>query len=190
MQTTKHQLIDELLDKTHQAAQAIIQLKELPSDALNYKSHAKEWSILECIEHLNLYGEFYLPEIERNIIKAKNESGDLPYKGGFWGNFFVNSIRVENTKKMKSPKMMQPEKSDLSSTTLDQFLKQLERLQALLNQARTVNLKSVKTKISLTKFLKLRLGDTLRFLVHHNERHVQQALNMQQKFPDLIYEKK
>jgi hypothetical protein len=42
-------------------------------------------------------------------------------------------------------------------------------------KAQKVDLTKVKTAISLSKFIKLRLGDTLRFLVYHNERHILQA---------------
>jgi len=45
----------------------------------------------------------------------------------------------------------------------------------LLIQAKAINLVKAKTPVSLTRLLKLRLGDTLRFLVYHIERHVLQA---------------
>ena len=48
-------------------------------------------------------------------------------------------------------------------------------LHALLEQAKQVDLVKVKTAISLTKLIRLRLGDTFRFLVTHIERHVLQA---------------
>ncbi|MGB3549023.1 MAG: hypothetical protein WBA17_18760 [Saprospiraceae bacterium] len=33
-----------------------------------------------------------------------------------------------------------------------------------------------KTAVSITKLIRLRLGDTLRVVVYHNQRHVAQAL--------------
>jgi hypothetical protein len=46
----------------------------------------------------------------------------------------------------------------------------LEQLEAAYN----VNLRRVKIPISLTPFIKLRLGDALMFHVYHNERHIEQ----------------
>ncbi|MFJ1440671.1 hypothetical protein ACILFQ_02000 [Capnocytophaga canimorsus] len=33
----------------------------------------------------------------------------------------------------------------------------------------------LKTKISISRFLRLRLGDTLQFVVYHNQRHMKQV---------------
>ena len=41
-----------------------------------------------------------------------------------------------------------------------------------------VNIRKVKIPISISKIIRLRLGDALLFVVYHNERHVQQALNV------------
>ena len=76
---------------------------------------------------------------------------------------------------MKSPKDKNPANSALTITTIDRFLKQQERLKALLMQAKQVNLTKTKTSISISNLVKLRLGDTFRFLIYHIERHVKQA---------------
>lgn len=52
-------------------------------------------------------------------------------------------------------------------------------LRYLLELAKNADLVKVKTSISLTKLIKLRLGDTFRFLVNHIERHVLQAQQTQ-----------
>jgi len=65
--------------------------------------------------------------------------------------------------------------SALNQSTLNQFVKQLDWLESLLVKAEKVDLIKVKTSISLTKLIKLRLGDTLGFLVYHNEKHILQA---------------
>ena len=79
---------------------------------------------------------------------------------------------------MKTPKDKNPLNTKLSVTVVDRLLKQLEKLKILLSQSTTVNLTNLKTAISLTKLIKLRLGDTLRFFVYHIERHILQAQNI------------
>jgi len=78
-------------------------------------------------------------------------------------------------KKMKSPKDKDPINSILSVLVIDRFLKQAEKLKLLLNQGRTVDLGKTRVPISLTKLIKLKLGDTYRFYVYHIERHIWQA---------------
>ncbi|MDO4729111.1 MAG: DinB family protein, partial [Bacteroidota bacterium] len=58
---------------------------------------------------------------------------------------------------------------------LEKFIDQQTELLDLLQQAYNVDLIKVKTKTSISKFIKLRLGDTLQFVVFHNQRHILQA---------------
>jgi hypothetical protein len=48
-----------------------------------------------------------------------------------------------------------------------------------------VNLRKVKIPISISKIVRLKLGDALLFVVYHNERHMYQALSIlsHAKFP-------
>jgi uncharacterized protein (DUF2249 family) len=46
----------------------------------------------------------------------------------------------------------------------------------LLEIARSKNLNRIRTSISISKLIKLKLGDTLRVVIYHNGRHLQQAL--------------
>ncbi|MFM7022373.1 MAG: hypothetical protein ACKOXB_05295 [Flavobacteriales bacterium] len=54
---------------------------------------------------------------------------------------------------------------------MDQQKQTLELLEA----AGKVDLKKVKTSVSISKFIRLRLGDTFRFVIYHNQRHIAQA---------------
>jgi hypothetical protein len=159
-------------------------------ESLNYKMSSEKWSVLECIEHLNLYGDFYLPEIERQILKSKPSPDSTFFHSGWIGNYFANLMKVKNGKmtKMKSPKDKNPANSALSTTSVERFLKQQDRLKSLLRQAERMDLTAVKCSISLTPLIKLRLGDTFRFFIFHIDRHILQAENVlkeKQSFQDV-----
>jgi hypothetical protein len=177
MQITNTQLIDELLRLIETTTVSAKQFKKLSSAQLNYKKSPESWSILECIEHLNLYGDFYLPEIQKQVLKAEKVPANSTVKSGLLGNYFANSMKIKNGKvnKMKTFKDKNPINSQLSVTTIDRFLKQQQLLASLLMQSKTIDLTKTKTAISISSLIKLRLGDTLRFLVYHIERHIQQA---------------
>jgi hypothetical protein len=176
MQKEQNLLIDELLTLTDNAIASAKKFKCLPENDLNFKKEKNDWSILECLEHLNLYGMFYLPEIEKQLSKSNNRNDNTTFKSGIIGNYFANLMKVDKgIKKMKTPKDKNPANSNLSVTTIDRFLEQSEKLKSLLLQSKKANLTKVKTAISLTKLIRLRLGDTLRFIVYHNERHIIQA---------------
>ncbi len=76
---------------------------------------------------------------------------------------------------MKSPADKNPANSTLSLTTIDRFIKQQERMKLILTQSRSADLTKVKVPISISSMIRLRLGDTLRFVAYHNERHMAQA---------------
>ncbi len=150
--------------------------KKLPLEELNQKPTAKSWSVLECLEHLNLYGDFYLPEMEQRILAAtpsKNET----FKSSILGNYFAKTMQPKpdgSIQKMSTFKDKNPINSNLSITTIDRFLKQQKQLLSLLEQAESVDLTKVKSKTTLP-IIKFRLGDTFRFVIYHINRHLLQA---------------
>ena len=185
MKIETHQLLADLLKTTRRSTAAAQAFRQLSPDQLNFKTNAEGWSILECIEHLNLYGDFYLPEIERQLLKQRHLSTATHFKSGLIGNYFANLMQVKDgrMKKMQSPKDKNPVNSGLTVITIERFLKQQEKLESLLVRAERVDLTKTKTAISLTKFISLRLGDTFRFFVYHIERHVLQAQRVQNNLP-------
>lgn len=177
MKFNREELINDLLAMTERSSRQVLEFKNLSVEELNYKENPTKWSILECIEHLNLYGDFYLPEIERRMLSQATSPGQGVFRSGWIGNYFARLMQVNNgkIKKMKSPRDKNPANSALSVTTLDRFLKQQERLKTLLEQARKVDLTRTRCSISISPLIKLRLGDTFRFFTYHIDRHVIQA---------------
>ena len=170
-------LVDELLELNENSTRAVKRFKALPTDVLNFKPNPERWSILECIEHLNRYGQFYLAEVEKSILSQRTVSHPRVFKSGFFGNYFANLMRVRDGKivKMPTPKDKNPAGSHLTVATIDQFIQQQEVMRSLLNRARNIDLVRAKVPLTLTKYIRLRLGDTFRFLIYHIERHILQA---------------
>ncbi len=176
MQTERKQLINEMTALVNDATARVQQLKKLDMAQLNHKKNPQSWSVLECIEHLNLYGDFYLPEIEKRMLEQKPSPNATKFSSGLLGNYFANlMLAPAKPGKMKSPADKNPANSELSITTLDRFLKQQERLLSLLSQSQNIDLTRTKCAISISKLIKLRLGDTFRFLIYHIDRHIKQA---------------
>ena len=178
MQTDNNTLIDELIAITKKCSAWAEEFSKLSYEELLFR-HEGEWCILECLEHLTLYGDFYLPEIEMRMMTADRNQPGKPFKSGWLGNYFAELMRVKNgkVKKMKSPRDKNPALNPvkLPITVLNRFQKQQDTLLHLLEKCRNLDLVNTKCSISLSPYIKLRLGDTLRFYVYHIERHVVQA---------------
>lgn len=177
MKITSEALISELIELTRQNINETEQLNLKPINELNWKVEENTWSVLECIEHLNLYGDFYLTEIENKINKSKTAT-ESHHKSGFLGDYFAKSmLPKEKLNKMKTFKNKNPNGSDLDKSTLKRFLTQQEKTLTLLDKARKISLNKIKVSTTLGKIIKLNLGDTFRVLIYHNQRHVLQANN-------------
>jgi hypothetical protein len=175
MKVKSEVLIAELIERTRQNMNEAEGFRQLTADLLNWKAGREIWSILECIEHLNLYGDYYLPEIERRISQA-NRKSETDFKPGFLGDYFAKSmLPKEKLNKMKTFKSKNPNGSKLDRETITRFLDQQKKMLELLDRARGVSLIKIKTGISISPLIKFKLGDTFRFVIYHNERHMVQA---------------
>lgn len=171
-------LIQELIELTKNNLNEVQSIRTLPIGELNQKQHDERWSVLECIEHLNRYGEFYIPEIKNRIEKSTHQKSEI-CKSGVLGNYFAKSmLPKEKMNKMKTFKSMNPLNSQLNKSVLDKFVNQQEQLLELIEKSESTNLTKVKTSISISKWIKIRLCDTFRVVVYHNLRHIEQAKNI------------
>ncbi len=163
-----------LIEQTKKNIKEVELLKENDLQTLTRKRNEKSWSILECLEHLNLYGDYYLPEIEKKINNS-NKSSESEYKSGILGNYFAKSmLPKEKLNKMKTFKDKNPLNSKLDKSVIDKFLQQQIKLLDLLTLSKNVSLNKVKIQTSISSFIKLRLGDTFQFIINHNLRHLKQ----------------
>ena len=182
MKISNKELIDDLVKRTNENLELINSLKEKSITDLNKKQTAESWSALECIEHLNRYGDFYLPEIKKQFLTAQQVPETTLFKSGLIGNYFAKSVQpldltsTSKSNKMKTFKAMNPNGSELSLENVETCIAQQKEMLAYLEKSRTIHLRKTKTAISISKVLKLRLGDTFRVVIYHNQRHLQQAV--------------
>ncbi|AZA93443.1 DinB superfamily [Chryseobacterium nakagawai] len=171
-------LLEELKNRTGQHLQYAETLLLKPDNDLNFRMDTDSWSVLECLEHLNRYGTFYIPEISHRISSSRTSSTS-DFKPGILGNYFAKSmLPKDKLNKMKTLKAMNPIHSQLNKEVVNEFIKQQEQLLHLLEKASTINLEKTKTAISISKLITLKLGDTFRFVIYHNARHIDQAENV------------
>jgi hypothetical protein len=91
MKISSSQLITELQNIIQQHIHYVETLLQKPEEELNYRVTENSWSILECIEHLNRYGNFYIPEI-RTKIAASKYAPEAIFSSGILGEYFASSM--------------------------------------------------------------------------------------------------
>ncbi len=169
------EIITDLIIMTNSHISYAAQLLEVSEDKLQYKQTSKSWSVLECLEHLNRYAVFYNKEINQKMTSSVLPFSET-FKSTFLGNKFANDmLPKEGMKSMNTFKSKNPNASKLDKEkVLLSFMQLQEELLNYLEVAKSKNLDKIKTKTTLP-IIKFKLGDTLRFVIHHNERHVVQS---------------
>lgn len=173
-------LLDQLKEDVTQLVAAAEHLRTADPVKLSYSSQDGQWSVSQILEHLNMYNRYYLPAIEKAIAPISKEVSAW-FEPGFWGNYFTkmmmptNIFEVKN--KMKAMKSYTPGKGVNVETVFNEFLQHQHKLIQLLDVARRRNLNTIKIPVSISKLIRFRLGDTFRFLIAHEQRHMIQARN-------------
>ncbi|MBK8195584.1 MAG: DinB family protein [Lewinellaceae bacterium] len=175
-----------LLESLHRQTETFLQKavsewQMLPPEVMAAQPAPGQWSAAQCLEHLNIYGRYYLPAIEKAIEQAK-QRGHRPaplFRSGWLGDYFAKLMRPGPDSvlksKMKSPKNAVPATNPAPRAMLAEFIDQQEILQQLLHAAASVDINRVRIPISIAPWIRLKLGDTFLFLTAHIERHLLQA---------------
>lgn len=149
--------------------------KNIPTHQLFWQQTPATWNVLHNMEHLNRYGDFYLPEIEKSISFSRHPATKT-FRSAWLGNYFAESmVYREKLNKMKTFKSKNPINQQLSIKVIDTFIEQQHTTLFLLEKAKHVDLAKAKTATTIASWLKISLGDVFRVVIYHNERHIIQA---------------
>jgi hypothetical protein len=166
-------LLEELQSATRQLiADAMLLKTEDPGHLLDQPAPGK-WSVVQVLEHLNSYGRYYLVAIERSLQQDKPATEY--YKPGWLGDYFTRLMQPKEDgtlkRKMQSPKNHRPSSNLDLFPVLNEFIDQQHHLLTLLENAKQKNIGAIRTPVSISTFIRLKVGDTFRFLIAHEQRH-------------------
>jgi hypothetical protein len=183
---------NDILEKLHKDVLAIIEaareFESLPEAELNWREHPKKWSILDCLEHLNRYSNYYHTEIRKAIARGKQSSTkiDREVKSTWMGRKFIAMMHPDNTAKQKTFARMNPIKGTLRKEVIYKFLRNQQELADILEDASNVDLNKVSISVEFFKILRMNLGDALQFVVVHEQRHIKQATAVKSNIKTLL----
>lgn len=171
-------LIAELLDRTELIKASSQLFFRLSDEQLHYRPGPGKWSIAEIFGHLNISHDQYIRRILTRITLAPDQPSDR-YNSGWMGDWIYEKFmpRADGTVfKLKSIKAHRVNGDSLDArAVLESFQRKCDALDDILRHAATKNLQRIKIPFYSKMGLRLRLGDTLRILVAHGERHLLQA---------------
>ena len=152
----------------------------LSAEQLNWAPGPGQWSVGQCIEHLNISNARFNQNFETAIRqgRAGGHLQDGPYAYGFLGRWFRNTLEPPVKKKFKAPKSFEPK----AAKSLDQLTKDWnrthERFSDLLQDASGLDLARIKVQSPAVAWIKYSLGIGFWIQTAHDRRHIWQARNV------------
>lgn len=179
--------IDDYIREVEEAKEDAQDLADpLEFDSFNWRPASDQWSIGQCIEHLNIFGrEYLLPKLDGMIeeIEAKGREGDGRIRMGFIGRRVVSFFDAPAGRKVPTQRSLVPPSDCDRRDVLDRFLELQDDLIARGRRASTLDLCAAKRRLPMPIWLNL--GEWLAFAVAHERRHLHQARDVManQAFP-------
>lgn len=144
----------------------------LSDEQLSRRPDPKEWSILQCFDHLNLTHAYYRPKIEAALAQPRLAQPEADqYKPSFWGRIYMY-FAFNPRFSFPTVEEMTPETAVTRQALHIYLQKQTELLQTL-DQTGGVDLR--RTPIPIAKGVQFNLGDVLKILAYHDKLHIGQA---------------
>lgn len=173
----KLELINSLIEDTKAVKAEALRFSELTKEDLHHKPNENQWSVLECIEHLNIADAHYIKQFDKKFPVGL-KSDHTEFKPGWLGNYFVKSIKPREDGSIPSPmktlKKFIPE-INVQYDTLSKFIEDQDYLIEALEKSKSLDLNKIKITSAIGPIVTFKLGDAFRFLIGHNQRHIIQA---------------
>jgi hypothetical protein len=178
-------LFEEIEKITNECiSQTSNKFSKLSEDQLKWKLNQETWSILEVFSHLNEYAAYYHPAFSKKIDITRYREPKINFISSPLGKSAWNAMKLGNAKNVKrkfqAAKSYNPTfvTSIVKNSAVSDFLQLQNEFLKIQDRAKTINIRKAKVGISISKIIRLRFGDALLFVTHHNGRHVQQAINV------------
>jgi len=178
-QTESSVFIQQLQAEVRQLILSANRLMRMDPELLTTQPAEDKWNVAQVLEHLNSYSHYYLPELKKGLRSHKDP---VPFfKPGFLGGYFTKMMQPKEgkvTNKMKAPKGHRPAGDIDIQPALHLFIAQQHELIELLELAKKKNINAIRIPISISRIIKLKMGDVFAFLIAHEQRHFVQIQNV------------
>lgn len=148
---------------------------------------AGRWSILDCLEHLNVGVTKALPAFDRSIAEgpSRKHAGSGPFSYGWFSRMMVASMEPPPKFRMRAPRLIrvQPSSARHSALVVPEFIRIRDQLADRIRAADGLDLARVRTISPINRLIRMPLGAYFNFILAHDRRHLWQARNVRTSLP-------
>jgi hypothetical protein len=137
----------------------------------------RRWSVAQCLEHLAVGAEVYLPLMRGAIDRARQERSLRrgPFAPGFFGRQFVNSLEPPVRFRGRAPKAIVPSASLSRAEILSRFHAAHAALNALAREAAAIDANRATFQNPFLKMVRMKVSTGFQVINAHDRRHLWQA---------------
>jgi hypothetical protein len=150
--------------------------KHLSFEQFNWRPSPERWSIGQCVEHLNITTERYLPVLRKAMSDAR-AAGKLapgPFALGFLERWFLGTMEPPPRRRFRTGKSFVAAPGLDPSLTMERFDTLQAGFAGCIREAEGLDLKKIKVRSQFGP-VSWTLNGTFAILLAHERRHIWQA---------------
>ncbi|HEX6640253.1 MAG TPA: DinB family protein [Thermoanaerobaculia bacterium] len=165
----------ELNDATHRAWTLV---QSTDGRLFTVRPNASSWSAAECLSHLSISSELFLPVLQKAIEDARKrglKESKRPPKMDLIGRVLRWFLEPPIRQRVKTSAPFVPRSVRAKADAFGEFASLQSKVTELLNATRGIDLSRVKVVSPFDKRVRYNLYSAFRILVAHERRHLWQA---------------
>ena len=150
---------------------------------LNWRPEPSRWSIAQCMQHIVLSGQGYLPRLGELIETSRARTAQLrpPFRPGMISSWFIRSMEPPPRFKAKTFRAMEPPPTpEDPAEVLRAFLAFHDELAQRVRAMHDVDPNGARMRSPFFRPLQFTLGQVIALLITHARRHLWQARQVRQ----------
>ena len=152
----------------------------LSREQLNWKPTEGSWSVGQCLDHLLVANDVYLPPIAEALENRRTAPVESITPGWFGGWFIRNYIEPSPSGgKARAPQKIAPA-SQVDPSVLERFLQSNDVARNLVRQAGPYDVNRIRFRNPFVPVLRFTIGTGLEIVWRHQRRHLLQAERIKQ----------
>jgi hypothetical protein len=161
------------LEAADQRAESIA--KTLRPEQLNWQPRPGAWSVGQCLEHLYITNEVYLPAISAALNGGQQAVVD-EIRLSWFSRWFIRNYIAPNPEgtRARAPKKIRPGKR-VEPDILAAFLRSNQAARELVMRASESDVNAIRFKNPFIPLLRFTVGTGLEIVSKHQSRHLLQA---------------
>ena len=134
------------------------------------------WSVVACLDHLNVTGYELLPRVDEVLAKVRpgEVKGGKPFRLGFFNRMMLRWMEPPSRSRAKSPKLYLPREGSSPRDVIREFVELQGELIKRLWDADGIDLSKVRVPSPVSRLIRFNLGMWFAFTAAHERRHLWQ----------------